>query len=74
MKGNSATKSEHTVCMTLERVCNSSLSGKRTGGTGKLGEPRKSGKMNETMMGGQRKRFGTMMGGQRKRFGTNLLC
>ena len=36
---------------------------KQTGGTGKLGEPRKTGKMKETIMAGQLKRFRT-----------NLLC
>ena len=42
-----------TACMSLECVCNSSLLGKQTGGTGKLREPRETGQMKETIMAGQ---------------------
>ena len=44
-----------TACMSLECVCNSSLLGKQTGGTGKLREPRETGQMKETIMAGQLK-------------------
>ena len=63
-EGNTAIKREQmTACMSLECVCNSSLLGKQTVGTGKLREPRETGQMKETIMAGQLKRIWT-----------NLLC
>ena len=40
-------REQMTACMSLECVCNSSLLGKQTGGTGKLGEPRETGQMKQ---------------------------